>query len=129
MKWSVQQLNKYVGKEFSFSANYDLSSKIKSLYDVIEVGETKVSGTCSVAQMNVFKFTLHIEVMMIMECARTLEPVEFPLDVTSEEVFSYDTTNEDHIIIDTNTIDLFDIVWEIILVNKPIRVLKECNND
>ncbi len=129
MKWSVQQLNKFLGNSFDFNFECDFSSKIEGLSDVISINKTKVSGKCSVPQWDVFEFDLLIEATLVLECARTLEHVDFPVLIETKEIFSYDIENDEHLIIEKNTIDLFDIVWEIVLLNKPIRVLKYPDND
>lgn len=129
MKWSIQQLNKLVGKSIDFDYLYDFNENIKSLSDVLSISKTKVTGSCNIPQMNLFEFKLLIETTMTIECARTLEPVDFPMSIDINQVFSVNGENEDHILIESNSVDLIDFVWETVLLNKPLRVLKYSDNE
>jgi uncharacterized metal-binding protein YceD (DUF177 family) len=61
---------------------------------------------------------------MVLECARTLEPVDFPIDLVVVEI--YDTVDDGEVnFVEKNTIDLEDAVWENIYLEKPMRIFKE----
>ena len=62
---------------------------------------------------------------MTLECARTLEPVEYPISLEVTEVFDTLESDEDIRLIEKNTIDLSDVIWENIYLEKPMRVFKE----
>ena len=64
---------------------------------------------------------------MTLECARTLEPVIFPINLDVEEVF--DTVDDGEVnYIEKNTIDIDNIIWENIYLEKPMRIFKEGSN-
>lgn len=128
LKWSLAQLFKYNHKAFDFEDTFDYHEYIKNVDDILDISEVKVSGTGKGVFENRYSFDLHIECLLILECARTLEPVEFPIKMDITEVFDTDVKedNEDDIrVIEKNTIDLYDIVWENIYLEKPMRVFKE----
>ena len=61
---------------------------------------------------------------MYLEDSRTLEEVEFPINIDVCEVFGKDPDNDEMRYIEKNTIDLYDIIWENILLEKPMRICK-----
>ena len=68
-----------------------------------------------------------------MPCARTLDPVEVPLDVKTQEIFELepfefdeDEDNDEHYHDATDgMINLKDVVQEIVVVEKPMRAFSE----
>lgn len=129
MKWSLQQLSRYHNEylEFSDSANYD--EYVKNFGDIIRLDEVKYEGRCIAVSDDLFKFNLHITANMVLEDSRTLEEIDFPIDLDVEEVFTKDerliSDDNDYRYIEKNTIDLYDVVWENIILEKPISITKE----
>jgi uncharacterized metal-binding protein YceD (DUF177 family) len=65
---------------------------------------------------------------MVLECARTLDPVDYPIDLEVVEI--YDTIDDGEVnFVEKNTIDLEDAVWENIYLEKPMRVFKEVTTE
>ena len=125
MKWSLQQLNKFYNQDYSFEVTYDFCEEVKNIDDILGISEIKVTGEIRVLEFNTFEFDLHIQGSLILEDARTLDPVDFVLDLDVTEYFAVEDKSDDDIrIIDTNTIDLNPIIWENILLEKPIRIVK-----
>lgn len=126
MKWSLQQLHKFANQDLEFSGEYDFSDYIESIGDVYDISIAKVSGRAHHLYDDRFEFFLNIKVVLVLEDARTLDPVDFPLDLEVIEVFDINNEDDEDIrLIEKNTIDLKDIVWENIILEKPIRVVKE----
>lgn len=135
MKWSLQQLYKYQNEalEFSDVAKYD--EYIKSFSDIIRMDDVHYSGTAICVNNDMYRFNLHIETIMYLEDARTLEEVPYPINLDVEEVFTKDERfvandiidryDNDYRYIEKNTIDLYDVVWENIILEKPISITKE----
>jgi len=126
MKWSLQQLHKYNGRPFNFKTTYDFKEDIQNIDDFLDISICTVEGVGKNIFEDKFLFELNISVTMFIEDARTLDPVEFPINIQVEELFDANPTGgEDVRIIDTNTVNLREVVWENILLEKPIRVVKE----
>ena len=129
MKWSLQQLYKYQKEALVFEdvAKYD--EYIKSFVDIIRMDDVKYSGKAVCVNDDLYRFDLHIETTMYLEDARTLEEVAFPISLNVLEIFTKDerfiTDDNDYRYIDKNTIDLYDVVWENIILEKPISITKE----
>ena len=130
MKWSLQQLYKYNGKPFDFEIDYDFKDYIKNIDDVLDIKEIHVEGTGQNLYDDRFRFDLHITGCLILQCARTLDEVEFPIDLEVAEVYDKVSVGDEDIrIIEKNTIDLEDAVWEDVILEKPIRVVLPSSED
>ncbi len=126
MKWSLQQLNKFFTQDYEFEETFDFTQEIENISDILGISETKVKGRIKVVEFNTFTFLLNIKCRLILEDARTLEPIDFDLNLDVVETYSVDDTGDDEIrIIETNTVDIRPVVWENILLEKPIRIVKE----
>lgn len=125
MKWSLQQLNKYTSESLIFTEEYDFSEDAKNVNGVISIGKTVVEGSCKCIGMEKYKFDLHIEVVLELEDAWTLEPVSYKIVLDVTEIFDRLESSEDVRVIDKNTVDLYDVIWENILLEIPMRITKE----
>ncbi|HEY8395172.1 MAG TPA: YceD family protein [Bacilli bacterium] len=125
MKWSLQQLHKYNGKPFSFSEKLNFDEEIAGISDILGISEVEVTGVGRNVYEDDFEFDLNIKATLTLQDARTLEPVLYPLDIQVTEVFSPDPEHTDAYFVEKNTIDLRPLVWECILLEKPMRVVKE----
>lgn len=124
MKWALAQLYRYNKQPFSFSVDYDFHDRIADIDDILDISTIKVTGTGQNVYDDRYIFNFHIEGMMTLECARTLDPVPFPINLDTEEVF--DTVDDGECnVIEKNTIDIDDVIWETIYLEKPMRVFKE----
>lgn len=136
MKWSITQLRKYQGKPFEFNqkAHFD---HLKESLDLIDLSEINVEGQLTVKSNEVVA-DMHVTGTYTMPCARTLEPVDVPLDVTTSEVFDlegYDNYTDDddqedehyHLVTD-GMINIKDIAEELVIIEKPMRAFSE-NSD
>lgn len=125
LKWSLAQLFKYNHKTFEFEDELDFKDRIENIDDILDVSIVKVKGNGRNLVDDRYIFNLNIECLLTLECARTLEPVEFPISLDVTEVFDTEDSDEDIRLIEKNTIDLSDVIWENIYLEKPMRVFKE----
>lgn len=124
MKWSLQQLYRNGKNPFSFEEQYDFSERIVNIDDILNISTVKVNGIGQNINDDRYMFNLHIECLLTLECARTLDPVEYPINLDVIEI--YDTIDDGEVnYIEKNTIDLEDAVWENIYLEKPMRIFKE----
>lgn len=123
MKFTVAQIKKRIHQEPTFEEVLDLREYVPKDDDVMDVKKTYVLGHMSIdGEDELFNFDLQIKTTLIVACARTLKPVELPLDFTVRETFSHDTRDE-YRSIDGITIDLSPIIWSNIYLEKPMRVI------
>ena len=126
LKWSLAQLFRYNHKTFEFEDVLNFKDRIESIDDILDISEVKVSGNGRNIVDDRYIFNLNIECLLTLECARTLEPVEYPISLQVTEIYDIDDSNDEDIrIIEKNTIDLSDAIWEDIYLEKPMRVFKE----
>lgn len=126
MKWSLQQLLKLSQQPYEFEETYDFIENINSIDDIISSTLFNVKGTVHHLYDDRYEFNLNIKGELTLQDARTLDPVAYPIDLNVIEVFDKVASDDEDVrIIEKNTIDLYDVVWENILLEKPIRVVKE----
>ena len=110
MKWSLQQLYRYINEPLIINEKVNYDEYVKNVSDIIRMDDVLVEGTCKFTGNDCFVFNLKIKTTMYLEDAWTLEEVEFPIDLDVKEVFSKDSDDEDSRFIDKNTVDLYDII-------------------
>ena len=125
MKWAIPQLRK-LAKPFSFEYDYDLMSELVSTNDILEVKKCHIEGKCFEASYDEYLFDLNIDAELIMECSVSLLPVLVPLNFNTQVRFSYsiDDSSDDYLIT-KDTINLDDAVLSEIVLNIPLKVVKE----
>ncbi|MDD4212754.1 MAG: YceD family protein [Bacilli bacterium] len=123
MKWALSQLYKNNGKPFTFETTFDFSQDIASIDDILALSEVKVSGTGRHLYGERFMFELHIQAMMTLECAVTLDPIPYEIDLNVTEIFDREDDGQANLI-EGNTIDLYQVVWENVYLEKPMRITK-----
>ena len=133
MKWSLQQLQKINNHPYIVNVTYDYSDYLENLKntgtetDILDV--KKVDAIISIEKLDMenFKFDYHISAELEIACALTLEPVLYNMNINVSETYSTnpDEEDEEQYPFDGNTIDTKMIVWSNILVNIPIRVVRD----
>lgn len=89
------------------------------------LSNVRTKGSIERINDDIYHLTLNITGDMVLLCARSLEEVVYPIDIFIDKNVS-ETTNEDEKpIILQNSLDIFGIVWENIVLEVPLRVVKE----
>jgi uncharacterized protein len=92
--------------------------------DIKRLDFVRVKGLIKKISNNIYNLNLTISGNMILQCAISLEDV--PYDFKSEVELNLDTTkNEYNIKNINNTLDIFPILWENIVLEIPTRIVKE----
>ena len=88
--------------------------------DIRKISPVKVEGYLT---DNEEEYALDINVtgVMTLGCARTLKDVEYPFNIEINEIISENNDNSLEII--QNSLEIFPIIWQYILVDVPLRVL------
>lgn len=128
MKWNKQWIMKQPDyafdflEEISFSKEAMLCLKVKSLKDTIVSGHGKL-----VQNGNQVMIDLNVKGSMILECALTLEEIEYPFQINSNEIFSFIKVNEDEDIHEAkkDVVDITPIIFQHIMFEVPSRVVKD----
>ncbi|HHU28144.1 TPA: DUF177 domain-containing protein [bacterium] len=130
MKWTYAWLNRPENANFTFEEHLEfdeslIKTKASSLLDLNEV---KVTGNGHYSP-STEHLTLRLDILgeMIVPCALTLEPVPYPFRIETEEVLSFNPEEKDDgfWIIQNKVVDLTEIVWQLICLEIPLKVIKE----
>lgn len=68
-----------------------------------------------------YELDIEINGIMVLACARTLKDVDYPFDIHINEIIDENSDNSLEII--QNSLEIFPIIWQNILVDVPLRVL------
>lgn len=129
MKWSKTELYQHADEVLPFEERiqfgigaFQHSDRLRDVRDVVVKGEGRYDSNC-----NRFVVNFSIQGTMVVPCAVTLEDVIVPLDTTATEVFSFEKTedeNEDVEVVKGDVIELFELVYQLILMEAPLKVVK-----
>lgn len=126
MKWSVSQLRKLTTNPYHFSLELDFSNEAENVEDIQNIGIALVEGTISRVDDDIFRCVYHLKVDLVLSCSLTLEPVNYSMNFEQEDLIGYANENYDDVVeISGNTVDLKAIVWDNIIVNIPIRIVRD----
>lgn len=124
MKWTLGQLAKIQHFPYRFTEKLSFKDYVHSIDDLLDIGDCVVEGELYRIDYETYRIELHIKVDLVIACALTLNPVNYPLDFEVSEIYST-VDNDEYIPIDNNTIDIAEIVWTSIIIEKPIKVVSE----
>ena len=125
MKWAIPQLRK-LAKPFTFEYDYDLLNELVVKGDIKDVKKCHVSGVCYEVSYDEYLFDLNIDLELVMVCSVSLLDVFVPLTFDTKVRYSYsiDDSSDDYLIT-KDTINLDEAVLSEIVLNIPLKVVKE----
>ncbi|MEG2620874.1 MAG: YceD family protein [Bacilli bacterium] len=109
--------------EISEEIEIDKSCLINT--EIKRISPVKVSGFIALVE-DEYELNLRIKGVMILSCARTLKDVEYPFDLSINEIIGENSDNS--LEITQNRVDIFPIIWQYILMDVPLRVLHSTAN-
>jgi uncharacterized protein len=124
MKWTLGQLAKIQNFPYRFKETFLFKEHIHTIDDLIDIGECEVEGKLYRIDYDTYRLELTIKVELVIACALTLNPVKYPMNIKVSEIYST-VDDKEYNLIDKNTIDLSEIVWTSIIIEKPIKVVSE----
>ena len=125
MKWAIPQLRK-LAKPFVFEYDYDLYNELVVKEDIKDVIKCHIKGECYEVSYDEYLFNLNIDIELVMVCSVSLLDVLVPLKFDTQIRFSYsiDDSSDDYLIT-KDTINLDEAVLSEIVLNLPLKVVKE----
>jgi len=109
-----------IDEQILFEEEYYSRSSINRLEPV------EVNGKITLNSLNELNLSLNIEGNMYLGDAITLEDIKYPFNIEIEETIS---DNDEYFCIENNKMDLKEFIWKNIVLEIPIRVVKEDNED
>lgn len=88
--------------------------------DIRRISPVKVSGYVFNNEES-YELDININGKMVLPCCRTLKDVDYPFNIHIDEIIGENNDNSLEII--QNSLEIFPIVWQNILVDVPLRVL------
>jgi uncharacterized protein len=130
MNIDIIKLNSGILKEIPIDISYTLTDDEKKQAGLIDMKNLKITGTIEKNILGNVSLNLEISGIMVLECAITLKPVDYPF--TTNVSGEYEELLEEIGEIgknSLNTIDIFPIIWENILLEVPLRVVSDDAKD
>lgn len=131
MKWSIHQLSKYRQNGMPIDTEVQLDEVKEKNKEIRHISPVHVKGHCSIGT-NQMTCQFTMKATLTLPCARTWEDVEYPIEVNTVEIFSWQDeelrgeNEEDNIhYIDGEIVDLKPVLEELILLEIPMQVFKE----
>ena len=125
MKWAIPQLRK-LAKPFTFEYDFDLFNELQVKNDIKAVNKCHINGVCYEVSYDEYLFNLSIDIELVMVCSVSLLDVIVPLEIDTQIRYSYsiDDSSDDYLIT-KDTINLDEALLSEIVLNLPLKVVKE----
>ena len=130
MNYDLVRLNNNIVKRIEVNETYSFTLDELKGTDLLKLDNIKVEGEIIKNSLGNIELNLDVEGVMVLPCALTLKPVNYPfsIEISGEideltEDFDENSTNFQ------NSIDILPIIWENILMEIPMRVVSEEAND
>lgn len=129
LKWNLQWIVKQKDGRFSFDElitfpdeMFQNLSQINGLKDVNVTGE----GRLDMKNRQLY-IDYNVKGQMILPCAVSLENVDYPFDISSSVIFAFYKPQDDEEVIEVkrDLVDLTPVVFQEIMMDVPMRVVKE----
>lgn len=123
--FDISKLNNNTEEKLEIDESLEFSKDKLKYTDIESLDNIRVKGFVSRIQDNVYHLSIHITGNMVLLCARSLEKVTYPLDIFVDKNIGEVENDEEIQVIYQNSLDIFEIVWENIVLEVPLRVVKE----
>ena len=129
MKWLKSWLVKQPNGEFTFSEeiSFDINL-VKTTKYLLDLKDVVVEGHGFYEkETESLVLDLSIQGIMIVPCALSLDPVDYPFQSNTGLKFTFDTSVKDDeiVVVKSQEIDIIPLVWELISLEIPLKVVKK----
>ena len=122
----ITRLRSGIDKEVLVDINYSFTEEELKGTDIKSLDDLKVTGKITLDALKEIYLELTITGIMIIPCAITLKPVEYPFEVFVDgNLDEVQVDFDKNIKKNQNTLDIFPIIWENILMEVPMRVVSD----
>ena len=130
MHYDIIRLNNNIEKTIYVDETYSFTQDELMGTDLLKLDNVKVEGELFKNSLGNIELNVDVEGVMVLPCALTLKPVDYPFAITIsgeiEELMENFEENQRNF---QNTIDILPIIWENILMEIPMRVVSEDAQD
>lgn len=126
MEFDIIRLNNNIERIISINETYSFTLDELKGTDLLKLDDVKVEGELFKNSLGNIELNVDVEGVMVLPCALTLKPVDYPFAITisgeiEELMENFDENRRNF----KNTIDILPIIWENILMEIPMRVVSE----
>ena len=121
MKLTLAQLRK-LQMPYKYSEELDLKAELVDFEDIIDTSLVHVDYEIRERGIDTYLVEFKYEVTLTMQCAITLNAVDFVISEEGSEIFSTTDEVEDVFLIEGQTLDTKEAIVTNILINKPMTV-------
>lgn len=122
----LSSLKNNISNKIDIDMNYSFTKEQLEKTEIRKLDDVKIKGTITKDVMNNYYLNLHVSGNMILPCAVTLKDVTYPfecqiygeIDEIMQEIDEFYKKIE-------NSLDIFPIIWENILMEIPMKVVSE----
>ena len=126
----ITRLRSGIDKEVLVDLNYNFSQEQLKKLDISSLDDLNVTGKITLDALKEIYLEFTITGTMVIPCAITLKPVEYTFEVFIDgNLDEVQVDFEKNIKKNQNTLDIFPIIWENILMEVPMRVVSEDADD
>ena len=126
MQYDIIRLNNNIDKFVSIDETYTFTQDELMGTDLIKLEDVRITGELLKNSLGNIELNVDVEGVMVLPCAITLKPVNYPFFITIsgeiEELMENMEENERNF---KNTLDILPIIWENILMEIPMRVVSD----
>jgi len=126
MQYDLIRLNNNIDKFIEVNETYSFTLDELKGTDLLNLDNVKIEGEIFKNSLGNIELNLNVEGVMVLSCAITLKPVNYPFSIEIsgeiEELMENFDENERNF---QNSIDILPIIWENILMEIPMRVVSE----
>ena len=130
MNFDITRLNNNITSSIPIDINYSFTKDQLKATDIIRLNNVKIEGQLFKNSLGNIELDVDVNGIMVLPCAITLKEVNYPFNINIageiDELFSETKENEINF---KNTIDIFPIIWENILMEVPTRVVSDDAKD
>lgn len=117
MKIDIGKL--YLHENISIKEELIIPKEIYSSYDIRKISSLKVEGFIFINYEDNIEVDVNVEGILTLPCAITLEDVNYNLNINIKDEIS------DSNIKNKKYLELFDIMWQNIVLEVPFKITKE----
>ena len=122
----ITRLKSNIDEYTLIDLNYSFSKEQLENSNILELNDLSVKGYIT-KNMDNFHLKVDVSGTMVLPCSISLKPTNYPFTLEIDDDF--DETLQENLKNVANSIDIFQIIWENILMEIPLRVVNSDLSD
>ena len=126
MNIDITRLKSGIDSNVLIDLNYSFTKEQLENTSILELNDVKIKGEITNG-IEDYHIKLSIKGTMILPCSISLKPTKYPFSIEIDDDLS--EFLEENLENNQNSIDIFPIIWENILMEIPLKVVNEDLSD